>query len=409
MRHGGEYRLALASGFSPESIRFAPEFPTDAELAVPAADLVLDDGGLLLRLEGSVRCLRGSACGFGRSRTAASTRRRPRAWNADGRAAGYGAGAAAQGCARGRPGRHARPWPAAIPRPFPRWVRALFTCAAALHDSFGLQVSYCCLGGGLLVAHRRTERDADIAAVSRGCRRNFPGSWSLPVLGGVPVETGLGRWLTAHAGILLTTVTGVKRGAQDWLGGGCQPRRSAPPGALRDVSSYLRPRRRPCGRAAALCRRRPHPGAARNRSASAFCRNAAEARVLSSMTSGLRRVHGLFLWSDAALRGISLSGGRHASLHPPRAAGGRSYSPRSTKPGLYSASRNAVRASRKPMPIRRVTAVSCGGNAAEFSLAAARRGLLGQIGGQIDHGIHEHALLFLLFFAGQLCFCGPNA
>ena len=47
----GEYRLALASGFSPESIRFAPEFPTDAELAVPAADLVLDDGGLLLRLE----------------------------------------------------------------------------------------------------------------------------------------------------------------------------------------------------------------------------------------------------------------------------------------------------------------------------------------------------------------------
>ena len=37
-------------------------------------------------------------------------------------------------------------------------------------------------------------------------------------MGGVPVETGLGRWLTAHAGILLTTVTGVKRGAQDWLG-----------------------------------------------------------------------------------------------------------------------------------------------------------------------------------------------
>ena len=32
------------------------------------------------------------------------------------------------------------------------------------------------------------------------------------------METGLGRWLTAHAGILLTTVTGVKRGAQDWLG-----------------------------------------------------------------------------------------------------------------------------------------------------------------------------------------------
>lgn len=64
----GEYRLALASGFSPESIRFAPEFPTDAELAVPAADLVLDDGGLLLRLErerplpARRRCMTASAC-----------------------------------------------------------------------------------------------------------------------------------------------------------------------------------------------------------------------------------------------------------------------------------------------------------------------------------------------------------
>ena len=68
----GEYRLALASGFSPESIRFAPEFPRTPSWPVPAADLVLDDGGLLPGWSGSVRCLRGSACGFGRSRTAAS-------------------------------------------------------------------------------------------------------------------------------------------------------------------------------------------------------------------------------------------------------------------------------------------------------------------------------------------------
>lgn len=164
----GEYRLALASGFSPESIRFAPEFPTDAELAVPAADLVLDDGGLLLRLE------------------------------------------------------RERPLPARLglrdPEAFSALARALFTCAAALHDSFGLQVSYCCLGGGLPVAHRRTERDADIAAVSRGVQAEFSRIMEPAGLGGVPVETGLGRWLTAHAGILLTTVTGVKRGAQDWLG-----------------------------------------------------------------------------------------------------------------------------------------------------------------------------------------------
>ena len=34
-------------------------------------------------------------------------------------------------------------------------------------------------------------------------------------------------------------------------------------------------------------------------------------------------------------------------------------------------------------------------------LAAARRGLLGQIGGQIDHGIHEHALLSCYFLPGS--------
>lgn len=79
-------------------------------------------------------------------------------------------------------------------------------------------MSYCCLGGGLPVAHRRTERDADIAAVSRGVQAEFSRIMEPAGLGGVPVETGLGRWLTAHAGILLTTVTGVKRGAQDWLG-----------------------------------------------------------------------------------------------------------------------------------------------------------------------------------------------
>ena len=79
-------------------------------------------------------------------------------------------------------------------------------------------MSYCCLGGGLPVAHRRTERDADIAAVSRGVQAEFSQIMEPAGLGGVPVETGLGRWLTAHAGILLTTVTGVKRGAQDWLG-----------------------------------------------------------------------------------------------------------------------------------------------------------------------------------------------
>ena len=104
------------------------------------------------------------------------------------------------------------------PEAFSALARALFTCAAALHDSFGLQVSYCCLGGGLPVAHRRTERDADIAAVSRGVQAEFSRIMEPSGLGGVPVETGLGRWLTAHAGILLTTVTGVKRGAQDWLG-----------------------------------------------------------------------------------------------------------------------------------------------------------------------------------------------
>lgn len=177
----GEYRLALASGFSPDSIRFAPEFPTDAELAVPAADLVLDDGGLLLRLERE-RPLparlglrlrpepdrsfhKAEATRFGmRTGELLDTAQelRLKGVREVGLSAMLGLGLR-------------------DPEAFSALARALFTCAAALHDSFGLQVSYCCLGG-------------------------------------VPVETGLGRWLTAHAGILLTTVTGVKRGAQDWLG-----------------------------------------------------------------------------------------------------------------------------------------------------------------------------------------------
>ena len=164
----GEYRLALASGFSPESIRFAPEFPTDAELAVPAADLVLDDGGLLLRLERE-RPLparlglrlrpepdrsfhKAEATRFGmRTGELLDTAQelRLKGVREVGLSAMLGLGLR-------------------DPEAFSALARALFTCAAALHDSFGLQVSYCCLGGGLPVAHRRTERDADIMAVSRG-------------------------------------------------------------------------------------------------------------------------------------------------------------------------------------------------------------------------------------------------
>ena len=209
---------ALASGFSPESIRFAPEFPTDAELAVPAADLVLDDGGLLLRLERE-RPLparlglrlrpepdrsfhKAEATRFGmRTGELLDTAQelRLKGVREVGLSAMLGLGLR-------------------DPEAFSALARALFTCAAALHGSFGLQVSYCCLGGGLPVAHRRTERDADIAAVSRGVQAEFSRIMEPSGLGGVPVETGLGHWLTAHAGILLTTVTGVKRGAQDWLG-----------------------------------------------------------------------------------------------------------------------------------------------------------------------------------------------
>lgn len=198
----GEYRLALASGFSPESIRFAPEFPTDAELAVPAADLVLDDGGLLLRLEPDRSFHKAEATRFGmRTGELLDTAQelRLKGVREVGLSAMLGLGLR-------------------DPEAFSALARALFTCAAALHGSFGLQVSYCCLGGGLPVAHRRTERDADIAAVSRGVQAEFSRIMEPAGLGGVPVETGLGRWLTAHAGILLTTVTGVKRGAQDWLG-----------------------------------------------------------------------------------------------------------------------------------------------------------------------------------------------
>ena len=258
----GEYRLALASGFSPESIRFAPEFPTDAELAVPAADLVLDDGGLLLRLERE-RPLparlglrlrpepdrsfhKAEATRFGmRTGELLDTAQelRLKGVREVGLSAMLGLGLR-------------------DPEAFSALASALFTCAAALHGSFGLQVSYCCLGGGLPVAHRRTERDADIAAVSRGVQAEI-----FPDHGACRFgrrARGDGSWPLAHGPCGHSAYNGDRRQARraGLARGGCQPRRSAPAGALRDVSSYLCPRRRPCGRAAALCRRRPHPGAA---------------------------------------------------------------------------------------------------------------------------------------------------
>ena len=108
----GEYRLALASGFFPESIRFAPEFPRTPSWPFRLRISCWTTAGCCSGWAGA-----SAACAARPAASAGAGPQLPQGGghalrNADGRAAGYGAGAAAQGCARGRPERHARPWPA---------------------------------------------------------------------------------------------------------------------------------------------------------------------------------------------------------------------------------------------------------------------------------------------------------
>ena len=182
----GEYRLALASGFSPESIRFAPEFPTDAELAVPAADLVLDDGGLLLRLERE-RPLparlglrlrpepdrsfhKAEATRFGmRTGELLDTAQelRLKGVREVGLSAMLGLGLR-------------------DPEAFPRWPAP---CSPARRRCMAASVCRCPIAASAAVS-RWPIAARSATPTSRpspaGCRRNFPGSWSLPVWAACP-------------------------------------------------------------------------------------------------------------------------------------------------------------------------------------------------------------------------------
>lgn len=122
-------------------------------------------------------------------------------------------------------------------------------------------------------------------AVSRGVQAEFSQIMEPAGLGGVPVETGLGRWAHGPCGILLTTVTGVKRGAQDWLGVDASRADLLRPelyGTYHHIS-VLGDDRVEGRRRYAVGDRIPEP---REPFGQRLLRNAAEARVLSSMTSG---------------------------------------------------------------------------------------------------------------------------
>lgn len=209
----GEYRLALGSGFPPEEIRFAPAFPTAAELALPAVDLILDDVGLIPRLEHrevfparvalrfrpdphrAYRRAEGSR--FGMSRPAlfqAARELRLKGVAHIGLTAELGL----------------RP---TEPQALSVLAQAMFSLAVELRKRCGVTVDFCDLGGGLPIAQHPPNREPEIGEYGREIRQQFERILVPAGLGGCAVHTGLGRWVTGPCAILLTTVTGIKEGA----------------------------------------------------------------------------------------------------------------------------------------------------------------------------------------------------
>lgn len=220
-------------------------------------------------------------------------------------------------------------------------------------------------------------------------------------MGGVPVETGLGRWLTAHAGILLTTVTGVKRGAQDWLGVDASRADLLRPelyGTYHHIS-VLGDDRVEGRRRYAVGDRIPEPREPFGQRLLPECRRGARLVIHDVGAYGASMGYSYGLTPHCA----EYLYRRTARFAASAARSGRtSCSPRSTKTRTLQRQQKRRQGKQKANAHQKGDdSLHRGGNAAEFSLTAARRGLLGQIGGQIDHGIHEHALLSCYFLPGS--------
>lgn len=220
----GELRLARCSGFAAEEIRFAPAFPTVAELeaARTVVELGLDDAGLIPRMErlGELPdcvALRYHPDGKFHVRTRTITKsegsrfgmQKPDLFRAARELRLKGVRSIGLMAELGTN--------LTEPEYLPTLAQTLFSLAVELKEQCGVRISFCDLGGGLATAMRLREREANISAIARGVQMRFEEIMQPAGLGDCAVQTELGRWMTAHCAIFLTGVTGVKHGARDYL------------------------------------------------------------------------------------------------------------------------------------------------------------------------------------------------
>ncbi len=101
---------------------------------------------------------------------------------------------------------------------YPTLARLLFELAVRVRDELGVSISFIDLSGGVGVAYREDDIEADIAAIGAGVRRAYEEVLVPAGMGDVAIFTELGRWMLAPAGALVTRVIHKKETYRTYLG-----------------------------------------------------------------------------------------------------------------------------------------------------------------------------------------------
>ena len=101
---------------------------------------------------------------------------------------------------------------------YPTLARLLFELVVRVRDELGIAISFVDLSGGVGVAYRETDIEADIAAIGEGVRRAYEDVLVPAGMGDVAIFTELGRWMLAPAGALVTRIIHKKETYRTYLG-----------------------------------------------------------------------------------------------------------------------------------------------------------------------------------------------
>ncbi len=101
---------------------------------------------------------------------------------------------------------------------YPALARLLFELVVRVRDELGVRISFVDLSGGVGVAYRETDAEADIAAIGEGVRRAYDDVLVPAGMGDVSIFTELGRWMCGPAGALITRVIHMKETYKTYVG-----------------------------------------------------------------------------------------------------------------------------------------------------------------------------------------------